>query len=245
MKYSVSVVSYLNTIPFIYGLQRNHIIDRLDLTLDYPSVCAKKLFNNKIDIGLVPIVVLKDIKDQQIISNFCIGANGYVDTVCLLSDVNISEVESVLLDYQSKTSIELLKILFKDYWGISPTLFKAKPNYEEDIKGVKAGLIIGDRVFKYKANFKFCYDLSNIWKIHTGLPFVFACWVANKKIEEDFISDFNKALAYGIQNIEKATAASFEIYTHCKNPIDYLKNKISYNLDEKKKKAMDIFLKMI
>ena len=242
MKYKLSVVSYLNTIPFIYGLQQSGLDKKLTISLDIPSACADKLLSNKIDIGLVPIVVLKQMKNPHIISDFCIGADGEVDTVCLFSDVTIQEIESIFLDYQSKTSVELLKILLKEYWQVSPKLIEAKANYEKQIKGKKAGLIIGDRGFQYQNKFKYVYDLSAIWKLHTGLPFVFACWVANKEIDEKFISQFNKALKFGVNNIEKAIKSAAATYSHCINPADYLNNKISYILDADKREGMALFL---
>lgn len=242
MKYKLSVVSYLNTIPFIYGLQQSGLDKKLTISLDFPSACADKLLSNKIDLGLVPIVVLKQIQNANIISDFCIGADGKVDTVCLFSDVPIQEIESIFLDYQSKTSVELLKILLTEYWQVSPKLIEAKENYEQQIKGKKAGLIIGDRVFQYQNKFKYIYDLSAIWKLHTGLPFVFACWVANKEIDEKFISQFNKALKFGVNNIEKSIKSATATYSHCINSADYLNNKISYILDADKKEGMALFL---
>ena len=109
-------------------------------------------------------------------------------------------------------------------------------------KGEKARLIIGDIVFQYQNKFKYIYDLSSIWKLHTGLPFVFACWIANKKIDEDFQKEFNKALKFGVNNIEKAIDSAAKIYSHCENPADYLNNKISYILDADKKEGMALFL---
>jgi len=104
MKYKLSLVSYLNTIPFIYGLNQYELDKKLDISLDIPSICAEKLLSKKVDIGLVPIVVLKQLEDAQIISDYCIGANGVVDTVCLFSDVPFDEIECALLDYQSNIS---------------------------------------------------------------------------------------------------------------------------------------------
>ncbi|MBC8266873.1 MAG: menaquinone biosynthesis protein [Flavobacteriales bacterium] len=245
MKYKLSVVSYLNTIPFIYGLQQSRLDKKLDISLDIPSVCAEKLMTNKVDVGLVPIVVLKQIQHAHIISDFCIGADGQVDTVCLFSDVPINEIESIYLDYQSKTSVELLKILLTEYWKISPKLLESNANYENQISGNTAGLIIGDRVFQHQHKFKYVYDLSAIWKKHTGLPFVFACWIANKEIDKDFQKEFNNALKFGITNIEKAIKSATDIYSHCKNPLDYLNNKISYILDAEKKKGMELFLRKV
>ncbi|MEE2700371.1 MAG: menaquinone biosynthesis protein [Bacteroidota bacterium] len=245
MRYKLSIVSYLNTIPFIYGLKQSGLDKRLDINLDFPSVCANKLISGKVDVGLVPIVVLKQLKDPYIISDFCIGADGAVDTVCLFSNVPIHEIESIFLDYQSQTSVTLLRILLEEYWNISPDLQLSERGYEDKIKERKAGLIIGDRAFKYKSKFAFAYDLAAIWNLHTGLPFVFACWIANKEIDQNFQNEFNTALSFGVNNIDKAIDSEGDIYSHYKHSTDYLNNKISYQLDAEKRKAMRIFLKKI
>ena len=59
LKYKVSAVSYLNTVPFIYGLKSSKIYEDIELQLNYPSACAKKLINDEVDIALVPVVILK------------------------------------------------------------------------------------------------------------------------------------------------------------------------------------------
>ncbi len=245
MKHKLSVVSYLNTIPFVYGLQQAGFGNQLDMSLDIPSACAEKLIDGKVDIGLVPIVVLKQIQNAQIISDYCIGANGAVDTVCLFSDVPIHEIESISLDYQSKTSVALLKILLDEYWRVSPELLSSASGYEDEIKEKKAGLIIGDRAFLYQNQFEYTYDLAETWRLHTGLPFVFACWIANKKLDQNFHIEFNEALSFGVNNIDKAIEEVADIYSHCKNPTDYLNNKILYQLNTEKRKAMQLFLQKI
>ena len=241
----ISAVSYLNTIPFIHGLKQSELIKTIDLQLDYPSICADKLINGTVDLALVPVAVIPKLKEAYIISDYCIGANGAVDTVCLYSDVPIEEIESIALDYQSRTSVELLKILLKEYWQLNPELKKANVGFEDNIKGKHAALVIGDRAFTLNAKHKFIYDLSAIWKEMTGLPFVFAAWVANKKLPQDFIIVFNKALEKGLSNIDKALALEGDSYPNCENPEDYLNNKISYNLDIEKKKGMELFLRKI
>ena len=245
MKYKLSVVSYLNTIPFVYGLQQAGFSNKLDISLDIPSACAEKFIDGKVDIGLVPIVVLKQMQNTQILSDYCIGANGAVDTVCLFSDEPIHKIESISLDYQSKTSLALLKILLDEYWGLYPELLSSASGYEDEIKEKKAGLIIGDRAFLYQNKFEYTYDLAEIWRLHTGMPFVFACWIANKKLDQNFQIEFNEALSFGINNIDKAIEEAANIYKHCKNPTDYLNNKISYLLNTEKRKAMQLFLQKI
>ena len=241
----ISAVSYLNTIPFIHGLKQSELIKTIDLQLDYPSICADKLINGTVDLALVPVAVIPKLKEANIISDYCIGANGAVDTVCLYSDVPIEEIECIALDYQSRTSVALLKILLNEYWQLNPELKKANVGFEENIKGNHAALVIGDRAFALNTKHAYIYDLSAIWKKMTGLPFVFAAWVANTKLPKDFIVSFNKSLEKGLSNIDKALALEGDSYPNCKNPEDYLNNKISYNLDVEKQKGMELFLRKI
>tara|TARA_B110000196_G_scaffold264717_1_gene237382 strand:- start:141 stop:887 length:747 start_codon:yes stop_codon:yes gene_type:complete len=245
VKYKVSAVSYLNTVPFIYGLKQSELIHTIDLQLDYPSICAKKLINGDVDLALVPVVVIPKLQDPQIISDYCIGANAGVSTVCLYSDVPIEEIESIALDYQSITSVALLRILLKEYWQIKPELNNTELGFEDKIKGKHAALVIGDRAFVLNAKHHYIYDLSAIWRKMTGLPFVFAAWVANIKLPQDFITDFNNGLENGLADIDKALVLEGNNYPNCENPKDYLNNKISYALDSEKKKGMEFFLRKI
>jgi len=241
----ISAVSYLNTVPFIHGLKQSELIHSIDLQLDYPSICADKLINGTVDLALVPVAVIPKLQHPHIISDYCIGANGAVDTVCLYSDVPITEIESIGLDYQSRTSVELLKILLREYWHLSPGLKNAEIGFEDSIKGKHAALVIGDRAFALNAKHTYIYDLSAIWKEMTGFPFVFAAWVANKKLPQDFIVTFNMALEYGLKNMYKAINVEGNNYPNCTNPEDYLNNKISYVLDAEKQKGMELFLNKI
>ena len=237
----VSCVSYLNSQPFIFGLKNNSIINEVDLSLDVPSVCAEKLLSGQVDIGLIPVAGIPEMKESHIISDYCIGADGKVETVLLFSDVPLEKINSVLLDYQSRTSVLLLKILAEKFWKISPEWINTENDFEKNIKDNTAGLVIGDRTFNLSRKFQYAYDLSAEWKKFTGLSFVFACWVSNKKLPADFVSEFNEALKCGVNNrnkvIEKLNKGKF-------NSADYLMRKVSYDFDSKKKKAMKQFLKM-
>lgn len=241
-KIRISVVSYLNSRPFIYGLRNTVFNFETDIQEDIPSVCADKLINGEADIGLVPIAVLPLIKEYSIISDYCIGADGEVSSVLLLSEVPLNEIDNILLDYQSRTSILLTRILAKKLWKINPQWKNTNASYENQIKGSTAGVVIGDRALKLKSNYKFVYDLSAEWKKLTSLPFVFACWVCTKKIDDLFIADFNKALAYGIQNIDRVVEDEKSFHLSKEELKNYLTKNIDYNFDEKKKEAMNLFL---
>jgi chorismate dehydratase len=245
VKYKVSAVSYLNTIPFIYGLKQSKLMDTIDLQLDYPAICADKLINDEVDIALVPVVVIPQLENAYIISDYCIGANREVNTVCLYSDVPIEEIQTIALDYQSITSVALLRILLKEYWQVKPKLNNTELGFEDKIKGKNAALVIGDRAFELNTKHQYIYDLSAIWGKMTGLPFVFAAWVASTKLPQDFIVAFNNALENGLTDIDKAIALEGGNYQNCENPKDYLNHKISYLLDAEKQKGMALFLEKI
>lgn len=242
-KIKISAVSYQNTIPFLYGMENSDFIDRNTcVSLDMPSECARKLLDNEVSIGLVPIAILPQLDEFEIISGYCIGAEGNVKSVLLLSDVPLNEIEKVFLDYQSRTSVNLLIILAQRFWKINPVFKHAKRGYETEIKGKAAGVVIGDRCFNLKQNYKYAYDLAGEWTKFTGLPFVFAAWVSNKKIEADFINQFNTALKLGIDNIDESIEAHSNKIISDEELSNYLKNDIKYKLDAKKREGLELFL---
>lgn len=246
LKYKISIVSYLNTIPFIYGINHSNLKEKIELILDYPSICADRLISNKVDIALVPVVILNEYPQFNIISNYCIGSSGKVDTVCLYSEVPLDNIKQIHLDYQSRTSIELLKVLCKEYWKINPELITSNKGFEDNISNTTAALVIGDRAFSLNQKYPYIYDLSENWKSYTGFPFVFACWASNKSIDKTFIKEFNKSISYGVNKIEESILDHInDDYVACNDPLDYLNNKISYIFDDDKRKGMDLFLRKI
>jgi chorismate dehydratase len=240
----ISIVSYLNSKPFIYGLKNKLFRIPIDLEEDIPSVCAEKLQNGNADIGLVPVAVLPWIKNHIIISDYCIGTEGEVNSVLLLSDVPLGNIKTILLDYQSRTSVLLTRVLAKYSWKISPEWKSTEKNFEKNIRDQTAGVVIGDRALIMKKNFKFVYDLGSEWKKFTGLPFVFACWISTKKYESDFIKQFNEALELGLNRIDLVAEQESTPELTVDDIRNYLKNNINYSFNDEKKNALELFLKL-
>ncbi len=246
-KKRVSAISFYNTLPFIYGIKNNAIIDEIELLLDPPAICADKLIAGIVDIGLVPIASISEIKNAGIFSNYCIGADGPARTVILASDVPVEEIKEIVLDYQSRTSVQLIQILVREFWHYNINFKMGSLGFEEtDIKGTTAAIVIGDKAFVVEKKYKYAYDLAEVWKNFTGLPFVFACWVTNCKLEKTFVEKFEEANHYGVSHIsEAAMTVKFNGLNRIDDIEHYLKNNMSYVLDEKKKEAMQLFLKLI
>ena len=216
--------------------------DRVKLSFEYPAKVAAMLLNNEADIGLLPVAVIPQLKESYIISDYCIGAVNEVASVCLFSDVPVEEIETIFLDYQSRTSVGLLRILLQYHWKISPEIISTSSGYETNIIGKAAGLVIGDRAFTQRTRSKYIYDLAAAWIEMTGLPFVFAAWIANKKLPDNFIASFNATTASGLQHIGEIVAKTkFEVYDLYK----YYTHNISYELDGKKREGMNLFLSML
>ena len=241
----VSAVSYLNTKPFLHGLENTSVKNKIKLSIDIPSLCAQKLLNDEVDIGLVPIAIIPQLKNPQIVSPFCIGANGKVKTVCLFSNVPIEEINTIYLDYQSRTSVLLVQILMREYWKKEVTFLPAFEGYENALKNNIAAVIIGDRAIATLGKYRYEYDLADAWKQHTGLPFVFAAWVSNKEIDQGFLDDFNAALQIGLSNRNKILHQYSDFNSPFFNVKDYWNNNIQFNLDIDKKQALELFLRKL
>ena len=245
-KIKVAAVSYLNTIPFLYGLEKDEkLLSQLDIRLEYPSKCADLLKSDVVDLALIPVAEIPQIPNATIISNYCIGAVGKVNTVMLYSHCPLDEIETIALDYQSRTSVMLTKVLVKNFWKIEVSFEQTTPGYIDAIKGAKAGLVIGDRAFDLNGTFPYEYDLAEEWFKFTGLPFVFACWVANKPLESSFVNQFSEALNAGLANKEKAITDWQKKENSSIDLKSYLNDAISYEFDATKKGALNKFLSLI
>jgi chorismate dehydratase len=160
----------------------------------------------------------------------------------LYSEVPLKDIEEIMLDYQSRTSVMLARVLAKDLWKISPVYIPAFKGYEQLIGGQRAAVVIGDRAFNLNGRFNYEYDLSEEWKKLTNMPFVFACWVSNKPLKENFIHAFNQALSFGINSIEEVARINEIPGVGLK---EYFSKYISYEFSAEKHSALDLFLQKI
>lgn len=230
-KIKVSAVSYTNTTPFIYGIKNTSLISEIDLSLDIPSVCAQKLIDKVVDVGLVPVAALLQIPGYEIISDYCIGATGAVNSVFIFSHKPITEIETLRLDQQSRTSNNLARVLLKNHWKKNVQL--------TDKEDADAFVEIGDRTFGKKENYPYAYDLGEEWLRFTGLPFAFAVWAANKTLPRTFIDKFNRSMKFGLDNRDKVIESLPKRDNF--NIAHYLHHWIDFELTNKKREAISLF----
>lgn len=234
-KIRISAVSYTNTKPFVYGIMHsNSLLSKIDLSLDIPSDCANKLINNQADIGLIPVAALLQIPDHYILTNYCIGASGPVNSVFIFSHKPIHEISTIRLDVQSRTSNNLALVLLQNYWKIKPEIVEGEAD---------AFVEIGDRTFGKKDQYPYAYDLAEQWQQFTGLPFAFAVWASNKPIPEEFIEELNSALQFGLNSRSEVIKS---LPPHPGIDLEeYLMHNLDFDLDTKKRQAIHQFHQFI
>lgn len=241
-KVKVGTVNYLNAKPLLAAIAHHPIMEQIELYDEYPAKVAAMLADGCIDVGLVPAATLAFIPGTHIIGHYGIAADANVASVCIYSEVPIDEIDTIYLDYQSKTSVRLAQILLKHHFKHTVKLVPAPEDYIQHIKGNKAGVIIGDRALEQLPNFPFVYDLATEWKKMTGLPFVFAAWIANKPLSDNFVAAFDEANSHYEAYIEDIVAAiDFPAY----DLNVYYRENIHYYLDEEKMKGLQLFLQYL
>ncbi len=243
-RWRIGAVSYLNTRPLLLGMEQSPFKDRIDLIKSYPAKIAQDLLEGTIDIGLVPVAIMPLLSTPQIVSKYVIGTEGVVASVALFSQVPMEQIERVYLDNQSRTSVALAKVLLTQYWKKEVELIAATEGYMDNITGTTAGVIIGDRALASLSRFEHVYDLGLAWKQHTGLPFVFAAWVANKPIPSEFLEAFDAANGYGLDHLEEVIElipAHEQVYDLHK----YYTQNISYELTPEKRAGLERFLEAL
>ena len=208
-----------------------------------PADCAQKLIDDKVDIGLIPVAATLNLSEWYIVSDYCIGANGPVNSVFIFSNCAVHQVKTIQLDPESRSSNNLARVLLKNFWKIEPQQVTDAADYAQSTDPYTAFVQIGDRTFGKKAQYKYVYDLSEEWQKMTGLPFVFAAWIANKPIPQEFTNEFNIAMKFGLDHRtellkELPKRDDFDLE-------DYLMHKLDFDLTDDKRKALYLFLDYI
>jgi chorismate dehydratase len=238
---TIAAVSYLNTIPFLYGIRHSAELTA-NLLLSPPSGCAAAFDSHKADIALVPVGGLSTIKDTDfdIVSTFCIGADNAVRTVVVMSNDPLSQIKRVWLDSHSLTSARLVKFLAAKRWKIKPE-WAELTDYSilDNPAPGDAFLLIGDKVFDNEGRFAHTWDLATEWEAATGLPIVFAVWVARKSVSAETLAALEDAFTLGVERIYESILESD--YADRAYAYEYLTHNIDFLFDEQKRMALQKF----
>lgn len=254
----VGAVSFLNTKPLIYPLLNKKVQANITLSVDVPSCIATRLNEGALDVGLIPIIEYFRIRENPSVTGLCIlpnisiASHGSVKSIQLFSRVPIQEIRRIALDTSSRSSVALLKILLAEKYGISPAFTTCAPTVipstalqNRQYPPFEAVLLIGDPALRHLCSTEYNIDLGEVWHKLTGLPFVYACWVARR---EAHLADLPKLLleskTRGIAQIpEIARIEAKRLGFSEKLCLDYLQHHIKYDLGEAEIAGLELFYK--
>ena len=242
----VGAVSYLNSKPLIEGLDR--VLGNFgSLSTDLPSKLADQLHKGQIDIGLIPVVEFFRNPAFRRVSTSAIVSRGPVWSVRLFFRGSPDSVKRVAMDEGSRTSVALSKVLLHDRLGKIPETITLPMHSDPSEIDADAVLLIGDRAMhpeQFVDTFAENWDLGEKWWQVTGLPFVFATWVArNSSFDEIRLGDmFDLARENGKAAIPRIAAESASLYQLSEEACrEYLTHYIHFELDSSALKGLEEF----
>ena len=235
----IAAISYLNTIPFLYGIRHEGSLCA-QLSIAPPAQCVKEFMDGKADIALLSVAAVPSLTNAEIITDYCIGASSAVRTVVVVGNTPIDKVRRIWIDCHSRTSVQLVGYLAQHRWKIAPQwlLLEDYSLLDKPQQG-DAFMIIGDKVFNFENRFAYSYDLAEEWISQTCLPFAFAVWVARKGLSYEVHDALQRALTFGVEHIYEAILESD--FADRSYAYDYLTRNIDYLFDSQKHKALEKF----
>ena len=236
-------VSYLNALPLYRPLETS---GKARIIRVVPARLGIHLQNGDCAAALLPIV--DHFRDPQsfLVSDACIGSDGAVRSVLLFTKKAPRDIKSVAADTSSHTSVALLRVLLADVFNARPPFVDHAPNIEAMLQAHDAALIIGDNALEAAQNPPHgteIIDLGAQWKQLTGLPFVFAAWIAREKTEnlDELLSQTRDE---GEENLPQIVAENPISTRLAPNQIeDYLRHAVTFHLNEAHRAGLDEFKK--
>ena len=240
-------VSYLNTVPLVWGMLEGPEKDLFDLTFAVPSECAAQVRSGKADIGIVPVAALLE-QQLEIFRGTGIACRGPVRSILLISTKPFSGIEVLAVDSGSRTSVMLSRIILAAH-GANPDLIVMDPQLNEMLEAADAALLIGDAALgqdpdALRARGLYVADLGEEWVRITGLPMVFAVWAGRKEVHTaEAERAFIDSCRFGLDRIDEIASAE-----HVRRGVsaelarEYLTEHIVFELGEAEYRGLDRFL---
>lgn len=241
----IAASSYLNTAPliwsFVHGAQR----EAVELFTDTaPARCAQMLARGEVDAALVPVIEYQQLSDVSMVADVCVGSKNAVRSVVLVTRRNnLKRVERVALDESSRTSVALVKIIFREFLGLEPDWQVSPPDLNSMMRHADAALIIGDPAMRISRDQFRIFDLATLWHEFTGLGLVFAMWmVRNDRLETIREIDFAAARDEGLQRLDAIVAAQTDSLKLSPDEIAaYLRTNIVFQIDEEMRRGLNLY----
>jgi chorismate dehydratase len=241
----IAASSYLNTAPLIWSFTEGSQREAVELFTDTaPWRCAEMLARKEADAALVPVIEYQHLTDVSIVPNVCVGSRGAVRSVVLVSRLNnLKKVRRVALDNSSRTSVALVKILFKEFLGFEPEWHMAPPDLKSMLIQSDAALIIGDPAMKIERDHLRVFDLATMWHEFTGFGFVFAMWMV--RADGFAPTDFGAARDEGLAHLDEIAANYTDQLALSATEIkEYLTKNIAFKMNEEMRRGLERYFEL-
>lgn len=240
-------VSYLNTVPLVWGMLHGDQRDVFDLRFALPSECADQLASGEADIGIVPVIEMA----RQRLAYFRgagIACHGPVRSILLVSKVPFREIRTLAADSGSRTSVMLARVILAEKFGVQPRIVSRRADLAPMLGEADAALLIGDPALRLSASGPLPFetlDLGGEWTSMTGLPMVFALWSGRKSVmEQRYERAFLDSCRYGLAHMDEIVSNQAPLRGVSESVTrDYLTRRIVFELGERDHAGLDLFLK--
>jgi chorismate dehydratase len=238
----IGCVPYLNARPLIEWFHSQECDAAAEVHYVVPSKLAAMLEEDLLDVAMVSIIELFRNPSLRIVPDISISSDGEVKSVRLFSRVPPERIESVALDTSSLTSVALTQILLREVYRRAPRFISHPPDLDAMLSACDAGLIIGDLKL-FDTPVPHVLDLGALWKQHTGLPFVYAAWLARADAPQaPLLEALIQAKRWGMEHraayIERWAA---QMSLPVERVREYLCQIVHFDLDPAKWEGMRLF----
>jgi chorismate dehydratase len=234
-------IPYLNSEVFYQDFP----LDLVEVKEYVPSALSRAARRGEIDIGPVPSVTCFELEDQFMpFRKFGIAVQNKARSVLLFSRRPVEELHGahVGVTGESSTSVRLLKILLTRRYGVTPERYVSTKETQSD-----AVLLIGDAALNNRGglpSYPRVYDLGEMWREWTGLPFVFARWIVRRDLNEEALEFLggllSQSLEVGLKRIKEIAAKRSDLSMTVGEVCEYLHG-FTYILGEKEEEGLALF----
>jgi len=241
-KTRVGAVRYLNTKPLVHGL--SGLAPQIELSFDLPSRLADDLAGGRLEVALIPSIEYFQDPAYRIVSDACIACRGPVWSVKLFSRVPPERIRTLALDEGSRTSVALVQILLREKYDLQPELEALPIGSGLADTRADAVLLIGDRAIHPPAGpFAAVWDLGERWEAWSGLPFVFAMWVARAGVEAEGLDILlSRARDAGVADLDRIAASeSAAVGLTRQECLAYFRDNLHFHLGEDELAGLELF----
>jgi chorismate dehydratase len=239
----------LNAVPLWDALHR--VAPSVEVFADHPSRLADQLAAGGLDVALIPSVeYLRGARAHgyRVIPDIAIVARRAAESVKLFCRVAPERIDRLMLDEGSRTSQVLARVWLEAAYGLQPSRIESLPMGMSALETTAdAVLVIGDRAMSVQADgFHTVVDLGEAWNKLTGLPFVFAFWVARGDVELGSLpASLAAAKDEGLADVSRiAREGAARLGHDADRCFDYLTRVISYDLGEPEMRGFRRFAQM-